>query len=155
MAYAYDMQATAGNEAILAAGDGTIAYLFRTVTCNSLDTVGCTDYSSTCSSNGGWGNAVVLQHADGLWTKYTHLRQSSVIPTVTGRSAGIGCQLATEGHTGATVGIKNGCGDHLHFQRQTSSSVNGVSTSITFSDATSPLSCTTYQSLNAGRSCIF
>lgn len=158
LSYAYDMQAKIGNEAILVAGDGTVAYIHKSVTCNSMDTVGCTDYSSSCSStasNGGWGNTVIIQHADGTWTKYTHLRHGSVVPTTVGRSAGIGCQLGSEGHTGATSGNKNGCGDHLHFQRQTSSSRDGASTPISFTDVVTPLSCSSYESQNAGRSCAF
>jgi hypothetical protein len=159
LAYAYDMQARSGYEAILAAGDGTVCYIHKTVTCNSLDSgsdgTRCTDYSPTCSSNGGWGNVVILAHADGSWTKYAHLRYGSVIPSTTGRSAGIGCHLATEGHTGNTKGNKNGCGDHLHFQRQSSCSRDGSSRYISFSDVSNPLSCRSYASGNAGRSCPF
>jgi hypothetical protein len=159
MAYAYDMQAVAGNESIESAASGTVAYLAKTVTCNSLDTAGCSDYSSACTgtaSNSGWGNTIILQHADGTWTKYSHLRYGSVLPPSTGVSVDFGCELATEGHTGATVGNKNGCGDHLHFQRQVTAAIGGSSTSITFADQTVfPLRCTTYTSGNQGRSCLF
>jgi hypothetical protein len=159
MAYAYDMQARPGSETIEASADGTVSYLASFVTCNSADNGSdgspCTDYSQNCNSNGGWGNVVIIQHADGTWTKYTHLKAGSVLPPSTGVSVGFGCEIAREGHTGYTIGNKNGCGDHLHFQRQTSSSLNGVSTSISFSDQTNPLRCTTYTSGNTGRSCLF
>jgi len=163
MAYAYDMQAKAGNEVIESAADGTVVYLMKSVTCNSLDkgTDGtkCADYSSTCTgstSNSGWGNVVILQHADGTWTKYTHLKYGAVLPPSTGVSIAVGCEMAREGHTGATTGNKNGCGDHLHFQRQVSGALSGSSTSIAFADqATNPLRCISYTSGNQARSCLF
>jgi hypothetical protein len=155
LAYAYDMQARTGNEDLLLAANGTVAYTYRSVNCNSADTSSCADYSPSCASNSGWGNTVILQHADGFWTKYSHLRYGSVIPTTVGRSASMGCNFAKEGHTGNSVGNKNGCGDHLHFQRQSSSSLSGASVTISFADATNPLKCQTYNTSNAGMSCNF
>jgi murein DD-endopeptidase MepM/ murein hydrolase activator NlpD len=156
--YAYDMQASYGNESILAAATGTVVYIRENVTCNSYDSNGCADYSSSCSGvtgNYGWGNTVMLQHADGSWTKYSHLAYKSAVPPTTGRTAYLGCHIATEGHTGATSGNKNGCGDHLHFQRQSSSALSGPSIPVTFSDTANPLSCRSYESGNGAMSCIF
>ncbi len=71
-------------------------------------------------------------------------------------SAARGCCLGDEGGTGRTIGNKGGCGDHLHFQRQTSSSRSGTSTSISFTDAAvSNTSCQkTYTATTGGMSCI-
>jgi hypothetical protein len=159
LAYAYDMQARPGSESVESAASGTIAYLASFVTCNSMDNgsdgTTCSDYRSTCNSNGNWGNVIIIQHADGTWTKYTHLKYGYVLPPSTGVSVDYGCEISREGHTGWTVGNKNGCGDHLHFQRQVSGDRDGSSTSITFADQVNPLRCTTYTSGNAGRSCLF
>jgi hypothetical protein len=160
MGYAYDMQARSGSEYIEASGSGTVAYLLETVTCNSLDSGSdgsiCADYSSSCSSNSGFGNTIILQHSDGTWTKYTHLKANSIAPTAVGQSVMAGCQIAYQGHTGATKGnLPNGCGDHLHFQRQSSGALGGTSISIAFSDTSNPLTCTTYTSGNTGMSCLF
>lgn len=152
LSYAYDMQTTAGNEFILAAADGTIAYIERNINCNSRDT-DCPDYSPTCSS--GFGNTIIIQHADGTWTEYSHLRYNTIKPPSTGRAVYVGCDLAREGHTGQTCCNKNQCGDHLHFQRQSGSLPTSSSISIAFSDAANPLLCKSYESGNAGRSCQF
>jgi hypothetical protein len=161
MGYAYDMQAKPGSEYIEASASGTVAYLAKTFTCNSLDDgsvdgTRCPDYTNPCSSNSGFGNVIILQHADGTWTKYAHLKPSSVLPTANGQSVGRGCHIATQGHTGATRGnLPNGCGDHLHFQRQSSGALTGSSISISFADTSNPLTCTTYTSGNTGQSCLF
>ncbi len=152
LSYAYDFQAVVGNEAILAAAAGSVVYVHTSCTCNAIDKTGCVDYSASCASNGGWGNVIILSHADGTYTKYTHLRHTS-ISVWNGKSVTVGCKMAMEGHTGNTCCTKNGCGDHLHFQRQGTSGLNAASTSINFSDVTNPLSCTTYNTGNTKVSC--
>jgi hypothetical protein len=42
--------------------------------------------------------------------------------------------LGDEGGTGTTSGNKNGCGDHLHFAKQSSAAAGGTSVSVSFSD---------------------
>ncbi|HEX4961391.1 MAG TPA: M23 family metallopeptidase [Thermoanaerobaculia bacterium] len=163
MAFAYDLQGSI-NALVLASSSGTLVYERSDVNCNSLDTSGCTGssgYSPSCTgstSNFGWGNVVLLHHADGTWTKYTHLAYNSVLPTRVGTAVGGGCQIANQGHTGATVGNLNGCGDHVHFQRQNTSDPTAIpssSISVTFSDTPNPLACTSYNPGNGGRSCVF
>lgn len=161
MAYAYDLQGSS-NAYVLASSSGTLAYARNDVSCNSFDTSGCSSYSVSCTgstSNYGWGNVVLLQHADGTWTKYAHLAYNSVLPTRVGTAVGGGCQIANQGHTGSTVGNLNGCGDHVHFQRQNTSDPTAIpssSISVVFSDTSSnPLTCTSYNPGNGGRSCIF
>lgn len=142
MAYAYDIWQSGGH--VLASATGTVSYTKNTITCNSCDTSGCGDYSSSCSSNSGWGNVVIIEHADSSWTKYTHMAYNSVQVAV-GNPTCPGRYLGNQGHTGCTVG--SGCGDHLHFQRQNSSALSGTSIAIDFADASDPLSCgTTYTS---------
>lgn len=152
--YAYDMQTAAGNDFVLAASSGTVSYIERNITCNSVDT-DCPDYRSPCQSNSGYGNTVIIQHADGTYTEYSHLRHGTIAPPSTGRAVGLGCGLGREGHTGATCCIKNQCGDHLHFQRQSGSLPTSSSISIAFAGQTNPLRCQAYNSSTGGRSCVF
>ena len=143
MAYAYDLWQSAGH--VLASATGTVANRMNTVTCNSCDSSGCSDYVAGCSNaNSGWGNAVVIEHGDASWTKYTHMAYNSVQVAV-GNATCPGRYLGNQGHTGCTTGT--GCGDHLHFQRQNGSGFSSTSISIDFSDANDPLSCgSTYTS---------
>jgi hypothetical protein len=136
MAFANDMWSGAGH--ILASSAGTVVYVKTDVTCNSCAGASCSDYRSGCASNSGWGNVVILEHADGTWTKYTHMRPGSA-RVVLGQSVCAGLWIGTQGHTGCTAG--GTCGDHLHFQRQSSSALSGRSLRIDFFDATNPLAC--------------
>jgi hypothetical protein len=152
MQWAYDMQNSSTGAHALASADGLVVYTKTSIACNSLDTDGCQDYLKDCSSNSGWGNAVIIQHADGTYTKYTHLQKNSI--QVSNKSnACQGLYIGRQGHTGASSGNMNGCGDHLHFQRQSSASLSGTSQSVSFSDAiTNPLSCKSYTSGSTERS---
>jgi hypothetical protein len=145
MAYAYDMWQSAGH--VLASATGTVSYRMNTINCNGCDTSGCADYSGSCvnaAGNYGWGNVVIIEHADTSWTKYTHMAYNSVQVAV-GNATCPGRYLGNQGHTGCTSG--SGCGDHVHFQRQNSSALSGTSIAIDFADAADPLSCgTTYTS---------
>lgn len=160
MAFAYDMVSQASLKSVTASAAGTVAYLYRDSICNSLaGIIKCPEsYVAGCPTrNGGWGNTVIIQHADGKFTKYSHMKPGSVAPTAVSQSVAVGCQLGIQGHTGATATSQDkGCGDHLHFQRQGESGRDANSISVTFSDVTSnPLSCTTYRSGNFGSSCVF
>jgi len=143
MGYANDMWNGAGH--ILASAAGTVVYVKSDVTCNSCAGTGCSDYRSGCASNSGWGNVVILEHADGTWTKYTHMRPGTARVSL-GESVCAGLWIGSQGHTGCTSG--GTCGDHLHFQRQSSSALSGRSLRIDFFDATNPLAC--YRSYASG-----
>lgn len=136
MGYANDMINGAGH--IMASAPGLVAYVKNDVTCNSCAGASCSDYRSSCASNSGWGNVVILEHADGTWTKYTHLRPGSALVSL-GQSVCAGLWIGTQGHTGCTAGTV--CGDHLHFQRQASSGLSGQSVRIDFFDGVNPLYC--------------
>jgi murein DD-endopeptidase MepM/ murein hydrolase activator NlpD len=136
MAYAYDYVNNPGH--ILASAPGTVVYVKKDVTCNSCAGSSCPDYVSGCSANSGWGNVVILEHADGTWTKYTHIKTNYAWVTL-GQSVCAGYYIAFQGHTGCASG--GVCGDHLHFQRQSSSALSGTSLPVDFFDAADPLSC--------------
>ena len=140
-AFAYDMQKSTVGAHILASADGLVVYTYSAVTCNSSDTSGCLDYVPNCAANnGGWGNVVIIQHSDGTFTKYAHMQANSIQVAVN-NSACQGLYIGRQGHTGNTCCSFNGCGDHLHFQRQTTSALSGPSTAVSFSDASNPLAC--------------
>jgi hypothetical protein len=160
MAYAIDIQLSGSSyDSVLASGNGTTVSGVSSVTCNSLDNgsdgTTCSIYSSTCSSNGGWGNDVILSHADGYYTKYTHLDSAGFQVHTCGSSASAGCWLANEGGTGYTKGNKNGCGDHVHFQKQSGSGLNSTSASVSFvEDGTiNSTACKTWSPAHGGMSC--
>lgn len=162
MAYAVDFQISGAiYDGVVAPAAGTVAGYMKTATANCFDSSGCGIYSANCGcsdacSGYGWGNYVILAHADDTWTKATHLEGGTVPVSATGKSAARGCYLGDEGGTGRTLGSKGGCGDHLHFQRQTSSSRGGTSTSISFTDAAvGSGSCQKiYTATTGGMSCI-
>lgn len=144
--YAYDFQSSTSGAHAMVMAPGLVVYVKNDVTCNSCDASGCPDYSSNCASNGGWGNAIIIEHADGSWTKLTHLQASSIQVAV-GNTVCQGRYIGRQGHTGCSIGNMNGCGDHVHAQRQNSSALSGQSIAITFADAASnPLRCSTYTS---------
>ena len=149
MAYAYDFQSPTAGAHVMAPAAGLVVYARGNVTCNSCDTNSCTSYSSTCSgdsSNFGWGNAVIIQHADGTYTKITHLEASSVQVSV-GVNVIAGRYIGRQGGTGCTVGNMQGCGSHVHIQRQLTSALSGDSINTAFSETANPLTCgTTYTS---------
>jgi hypothetical protein len=148
MAYAYDFQNSTSGAHVMAAAQGVVVYVKKDVTCNSCDKEGCSAYPSggCTNSNSGWGNVVIIQHADGTYTKYTHLQVNSVQVAV-GNTVCPGRYIGRQGFTGCTIGSMEGCGSHLHFQRQSSSALSGTSQAITFAESpSSALSCGTYRS---------
>ncbi|MCM3874547.1 MAG: peptidoglycan DD-metalloendopeptidase family protein [Pyrinomonadaceae bacterium] len=141
MSFAYDFESTVGAHA-LAAADGLVVLAVSNVTCNTIDT-NCTDYSPTGCPGTFFGNVVVIQHADGTYTKYAHMETGSVQVEV-GSNVCQGLYVGRQGHTGSTNGALNSCGDHLHFQRQSSPDIFGQAVAVDFSDVPSnPLSCGT------------
>lgn len=165
MDYAIDIQLSGSTyDKVLASGAGSTYAWSSSVTCNSADTSSCADYSSSCSSNGGWGNYVIMSHADGYYTKYTHLEATNFkVVTSACTSAARGCWLADEGHTGTSSGNKYDttygstykCGDHIHFQRQSGGSRSSSSVTVSLSESGTPTSssCTTYTALTSARTC--
>ncbi|MHB8523061.1 MAG: YCF48-related protein [Limisphaerales bacterium] len=82
---------------VRAAADGTV-----------FDTAFASDGTHSGGGHGGWGNAVILQHANGLFSVYAHM---AAPPAVTiGQSVTAGAQLGIIGQTGNATGI------HLHFE---------------------------------------
>ncbi|WP_030801705.1 M23 family metallopeptidase [Streptomyces sp. NRRL S-337] len=57
-----------------------------------------------------YGNAIVIQHANGVYTQYAHL---SAIQVHVGQQVGAGQQIGLSGSTG------NSTGPHLHFEVRT------------------------------------
>ena len=65
--------------------------------------------TGSCAGGGGYGNYVKLQHADGKYTYYAHMRKGSVA-VKTGQSVTCGQKLGQIGSSG------NSTGPHLHFE---------------------------------------
>ncbi len=141
MSFAYDLEGSVSAH-VLAAADGLVVYNTSTVTCNTID-VDCPDFSSSGCPGTFLGNVIIVQHADGTYTKYAHM-ETDLNRTVVGTSVCQGLYIGRQGHTGTTNGNFNSCGDHLHFQRQTSPDIFGQSIAVDFSDVSAnPLSCNT------------
>ena len=142
MGYAYDFQRTTVGAHALALADGLVVFTHSTMACNFIQP-SCPDYSATGCPGFYLGNQVIIQHADGTYSAFSHLQTDSIQVEV-GTSACQGLYVARQGHTGSVSGPFNNCGDHLHVQRQVSPDPSGQSIPITFSDVAShPLSCGT------------
>lgn len=141
LAYAYDFQSQVVSAHALASADGLVVLSSNGVNCNMIDE-DCTDFSPTCPVPY-LGNVLVIQHADGTYTAFAHLEFNSMQAEV-GTAVCQGLYVARQGHTGATAGNFNTCGDHIHFQRQVSPDYLGQSIAVDLSDApANPLSCNT------------
>ncbi|MFN0277202.1 MAG: peptidoglycan DD-metalloendopeptidase family protein [Pyrinomonadaceae bacterium] len=142
MAYAYDFRTQTVGAHALSAADGLVVFTHASMTCNFLQP-GCPTYVQPNCPGFYLGNQVIIQHADGTYSAFSHLQTNSVQVAV-GSSACQGQYLARQGNTGSVTGTFNNCGDHLHFQRQVSPDLAGQSIPVTFSDVAShPLSCGT------------
>lgn len=90
--------ATMGSD-VVAAADGEVVLVSNTCTHNLS--------SVTCSCGGSYGNYVLIQHSDGVKTRYAHLSTATVT---------VG-QVVTRGETVGTVGTTGrSTGPHLHFE---------------------------------------
>jgi murein DD-endopeptidase MepM/ murein hydrolase activator NlpD len=76
------------NEAIVAAGDGTVIYTGK---------------------NGGYGNTIIIDHGGGITTLYAHINTRGTLVKV-GQEVKAGQQIAKAGRTGTATG------PHLHFE---------------------------------------
>lgn len=140
--YAYDFQTLTVGAHAIASADGLVVYTESSITCNSVQTT-CADYVAGGCPGSFLGNMVIIQHADGTFSKYAHLQTNSP-QAVVGTTVNQGLYIGRQGHTGSTSGSFNGCGDHLHYQLQSSPDTFGQSIPIDFADvATEPLSCGT------------
>jgi MYXO-CTERM domain-containing protein len=89
---------------ILAAADGEVIHT------HDGEADMCT--SGSCGGGGGFGNHVIVLHADGKRTIYAHLKRFSVL-VETGQSVACGQPLGEVGSSG------NSTGPHLHFEVRT------------------------------------
>ncbi|MBC2863868.1 M23 family metallopeptidase [Streptomyces mexicanus] len=70
-----------------------------------------------------YGNAIVIKHADGLYTQYAHL---SRIDVKVGQVVSTGQHIALSGNTGNTTG------PHLHFEVRTTPNYGSAVNPVTF-----------------------
>jgi MYXO-CTERM domain-containing protein len=91
---------------LVAAADGTVIYA------NDGEYDRCD--SGDCSGGSGFGNYVKLQHADGKYTYYAHMRQWTVTVSA-GDWVACGTKLGEVGSSGYSTG------PHLHFEVRESS----------------------------------
>jgi len=98
---------------VLAVADGTVTYKEETCTCEG------------CTCNGGWGNAIVVDHGGGDFSKYTHLGPDSVPAGID-----VGTRVCRGQHIGDLASTGNSTGPHLHFQFQSGGALNSPSVSF-------------------------
>jgi len=97
---------------IIAAQDGTVTYP------SNNDAVNCPTSSAMDNCGGGYGNFVMIQHADGSATLYAHMYEN----TITVRAGDTVKQGQVIGKMGSSG---NSTGSHLHFEvRQGGNAVN-------------------------------
>src|SRR5262249_47707335 len=134
-----------------------VVSVVNNITCNSVNKncfPGHDNYRNPCPDNEGAGNHVLLAHADGTYSLYAHLKSGSV-RVVRNQAVRQGTYLADQGHSGSANSATRyrACGDHLHFQRQTSPAVFGKSLVTDFGEAPCALSClTAFVSANVEKS---
>ncbi len=110
---------------------GNVGDVVRAVSGGTIYTHGGCAEASSCTSDsdglatcgGGCGNWAIIQHSNGMVTKYCHLNSISV---GNGAAVAVGTQIGTVGHTGAANTCSSGFVSHLHFAVSTSLSGNGT-----------------------------
>lgn len=95
---------------VRAAAGGAVAYV-RTG-CPESARFGHNDEARECGS--GWGNHVIIDHGEGLFTRYGHLAPDDVV-VVVGQEVATGERIAGMGNTGRSEQR------HLHFELGTTS----------------------------------
>ncbi len=94
---------------VLAVADGVVTYRYDGCSCDG------------CSCNSGWGNAIVIDHGNGEYSKYTHFQYDS-IPNWIQEGTPV-CRGLHVGNIGSTG---NSTGPHLHFQFQSTGNLNSA-----------------------------
>ncbi len=87
------------NSPIYAAADGKVIYVY-----NSCPSSG-RGYGDPCG--GGMGNSIVIEHADGYYTRYAHLTKNILVSV--GDVVSKGTRIGGMGNSGSSTGY------HLHF----------------------------------------
>ena len=142
MDYAYDFENSTVGAHALASASGLVVFTVSSVTCNQID-ADCGNFNPNGCPGTFLGNLVIIQHADGTYTKYAHMQTNSPQVAV-GTTVDQGLYIGRQGNTGAISGNFNGCGDHVHFQRQMSPDIFGQAIPVDFADvAVEPLACAT------------
>lgn len=116
---------TAGMENVIAALDGTVVYpAFKSdATCQSFGDKSC---------GGGYGNYVVIKHADGNFTLYAHMHQNT-ITVQAGNTVKQGQVIGKMGSSGRSTGT------HLHFEvRQGVNMSNATVDPLNYIDPNNP-----------------
>ncbi len=96
------------------------------------------------SSTGGYGNYVIIRHADGTCTRYAHLKHGTVQAYAANQFVDRGSHLGNVGNTGNTLPI--GTGQHLHFARE--DCATGKSIPVSFVEAPTLVAWASYESHN-------
>ena len=99
---------------IKAAAAGTVVYVRSG--CPSSAPTGYNTSARECGA--GWGNHIVIDHGQGIFTRYAHLKPGSIpASSLVGQSVAGGQQIALMGNTGRS-NVR-----HLHFELGTMSGV--------------------------------
>jgi len=109
---------------VYASKDGTVLMTYtgcnndsKKYSCSSKCSPNCGVYSGNGTCNWGYGNGVIIKHADGSISMYAHMSSVSVSK---GASVGQGQLIGYSGSTG------NSTGAHLHFELGSSYTVSGT-----------------------------
>jgi murein DD-endopeptidase MepM/ murein hydrolase activator NlpD len=76
------------------------------------------NFDRNCSSNTLTANSIIIQHADGSYALYWHMKNGSVTPKTVGQTVVVGEYLGVVGSSGSSSG------PHLHFEIRTSTATN-------------------------------
>lgn len=129
--YAYDFQSATAGAHIFAVAPGTIVAKIDDVTCNSADP-DCKPATGTCSST--WGNTVIYRLSDLSFIRTAHHRAFSY-QLGDAKTLCVGQYYARQGSTGRSSGdAVDGCGEHVHIQRQGGADGQSASSALYFSE---------------------
>lgn len=95
----------ASSKEIYAAAAGTVTAFDKG--CTHANKGQNADGSFGCSCGGGWGNYIRVDHGNGVYTLYAHLKTGF---TISSGTVAAGQKIATMGTSGRSTG------DHLHFE---------------------------------------
>jgi murein DD-endopeptidase MepM/ murein hydrolase activator NlpD len=75
------------------------------------------NFDRNCASNTLTANSIIIQHADGSYAYYWHMKNGSVTPKIVGQTVAVGEYLGVVGSSGSSTG------PHLHFEVRTSTAI--------------------------------